>query len=475
MFRWFFLFVTVWLLHGGVVTMAAKPESSFPKEDQLERTLQGIIIPRIDFRGATVQEAVDYLLGEARRVDPRGGDIHVTVRLGPPVLQDATSKSPAAASPVPSAPAPAAADGLEDARTSVTLSKIPLLEALRFVAGVANLKLRVEADGASLVPTDDPDPMFTRDIRVPSDLYPVHNDEDRRHRSEILAYLKKDARQFLIDDGIIFEAGAAAILTDDAARLTVRNTRAQIQAIEYKMPAPAVDDPLMEARKRFRPEQTRRRAKGISLPSVNFADVPLNDAVKRLQSLGIRHDLSTSKTGRGVKILFEAKKPFGNYPGESVSPKVATVAEHNEPGFPYDSIPKISYSSSKVSLWDATQAVAGLGGYDADAYADGIRVRYRELWDDEGVMETVIPPGILPEIESKLFPPESGKTITRRWLSAGTSPLPPGSVGVFVHRGRRLIVKGKEETIRAVGDAVEEAWIKYYTTEAVKKRAPSAR
>lgn len=108
----------------------------------LNRKLRAIVLPQIEFRATTLGDAVEFLRQESRRLDldsdpaRRGANILIA--------------GPAARTPV-----------------TLSLTRIPLSEALRYLAGQAGLKVRVEPYAVSLVPLGDPSgDLVTAEFRV---------------------------------------------------------------------------------------------------------------------------------------------------------------------------------------------------------------------------------------------------------------------------------------------------------------------
>jgi general secretion pathway protein D len=163
---------------------------------QVNRKLNSIIIPHIEFRDATIREAIEVLRQQAVESDPEGKGVNIVLRLVPigqvappsmpvqPAVPPTGSGSPAgggappagAASPAagqgtgppqpPSLPAPA------NARITVTLDNIPLGEALRYVATQAGLKVKVEPYAISVIPlTEQSDDLITKRYHVPPEFF----------------------------------------------------------------------------------------------------------------------------------------------------------------------------------------------------------------------------------------------------------------------------------------------------------------
>jgi general secretion pathway protein D len=112
--------------------------------------LNRIIIPRVDFRDATVRQAVSFLQQRSRdldtsETDPERRGINIVVKL--PAL---VTPPPAALEVEGETPATPAYSG--DNRITLNLSNVPLYEALRYVATLAGLKVKVEPFAVSLVP-----------------------------------------------------------------------------------------------------------------------------------------------------------------------------------------------------------------------------------------------------------------------------------------------------------------------------------
>jgi hypothetical protein len=83
-----------------------------------------IILPKVDFREATVAEMVNFMRAKAAELDPEKSGVNI-------ILQPGTGA---------------------EARITISLANIPLIEALRDTAHLAGLKLRVEANALVIEP-----------------------------------------------------------------------------------------------------------------------------------------------------------------------------------------------------------------------------------------------------------------------------------------------------------------------------------
>ena len=66
-----------------------------PKETVLQKKLKSIVIPRIEFREATVVEAIEFLKQRAKQLDPDGVGVNIALK---------TDLNPAPSAPVPAKP-----------------------------------------------------------------------------------------------------------------------------------------------------------------------------------------------------------------------------------------------------------------------------------------------------------------------------------------------------------------------------------
>ena len=163
---------------------------------QITNKLNSIIIPRIEFRDATIREAIDFLREQAEENDtsPQGQrGVNIVLRLVP-IGQVAPPPAPLtpSVSPAPGAtasPAAAAATGATPAtvpgrpgrpvaatpaepRINLTLDHIPLGEALRYIATQAALKVKVEQYAVSVIPlTEQTNDLITKRYHVPPEFF----------------------------------------------------------------------------------------------------------------------------------------------------------------------------------------------------------------------------------------------------------------------------------------------------------------
>ena len=234
----------------------------------ITRKLQTILIPNIEFRSTTVADAVEFLRQESRRLDPdpdpdaRG--VNIFLKLG--ASGPATRAVPTANEPViPGLPtpdagaagagAPAGAGPSASTRITLTMSRLPLLEALKYVAQQAGLKVKVEQYAVSIVPlTEVTDTLVTQEFRVSPTFISsastggIGNGPLSQGATSATAtggtgstdvtgvgtvnIQRQDAKTFLEASGVTFPPGASATYLASTSKLVVRNTQENIDLIE---------------------------------------------------------------------------------------------------------------------------------------------------------------------------------------------------------------------------------------------------
>ena len=233
--------------------------------------LNRIIIPRVDFRDATVRQAVGFLQQRSRdldtsETDPERRGINIVVKL------PASAPQPSAALEV-EGEAPAAPLYSGDNRITLNLSNVPLYEALRYVATLAGLKVKVEPFAVSLVPLSEPtDVLEQREFKVPpgfitgvaggdteADAVPGRPVDTGGARLGA----RQGAKEFLESQGIDFPPGTSANFNAGTSRLVVRNTMENLDLIES----------LVDAAMGAQPTQVEIEAKFVEISQNNLKEL----------------------------------------------------------------------------------------------------------------------------------------------------------------------------------------------------------
>src|SRR6266496_6039765 len=152
---------------------------------QITKKLSTIIIPRVEFRDASLRDAIENLQQQAEANDNAPeGEKGVNIVLPPP--PPPVAGAPAASPTVAGSPATAASEAtagpvkgatpiaarLVEPRVSLTLNRIPLGEVLRYIAKQVGLKVKVEPYAVSLVPiSEQTNNLITKRYHVPSEFF----------------------------------------------------------------------------------------------------------------------------------------------------------------------------------------------------------------------------------------------------------------------------------------------------------------
>jgi general secretion pathway protein D len=290
---------------------------------RITQKLNSIIIPRVEFRDASVREAIDFLRKQAAANDMNPDEkkgVDIVLRLAPlgqiappPIpVEPAQLNGPAGASGVPSegAPpsavtAPAVAKSIiapavvpsssvssADARITITLNQIPLGEALRYIATQAGLKVKVEPYAVSIIPmSEQSSDLITKEYRVPPgfistsvSIGPSALEQGAYKTGAVTApgtgaagtgkdtqestgghqlVNREGAREFLESQGVSFPPGASAHFLPQSSRLIVRNTADNLELV----------DAIVEQASVAGPKQVEIEAKFVEINQNNLKEL----------------------------------------------------------------------------------------------------------------------------------------------------------------------------------------------------------
>lgn len=193
----------------------------------LTEKMNKIVFPTVQFQGATIDEAIEYLRVKSRDLDTftdasgvKG--VNIILRTG---------------------------DAPSNASISLDLKDVPMSEALRYITELAQMKFKVEAHAVLVVPlSEDANQQYTRSYRVPPDFLsagggdagggaapaapadPFAAGGAAAGGSNLIT--KKTAKQILEAQGITFPEGSSASFNPATSQLMVRNTQPNLDVIE---------------------------------------------------------------------------------------------------------------------------------------------------------------------------------------------------------------------------------------------------
>ncbi len=211
--------------------IAGLPFNAGGEEVMLEK-LRTIRIPTVSFDEATVQEAVDFLRIKSKEMDiqtanPEEKGVNILIKESPGGSIGGEG---------------AGGGSIANRRITLSLSDVPLGEALKYVTDLASLRFRVEPYAVVVVPnTDNNLEFYTRVFRVPptfltsagaDDGAAADNDPFAADTAPASGISKrKTAIEVLSAAGVTFPEGASAYYNPATSQLIVKNTASNVDLI----------------------------------------------------------------------------------------------------------------------------------------------------------------------------------------------------------------------------------------------------
>ncbi len=235
--------------------------------------LNRIIIPRIEFKDATVREAVDFLKQKSvtldtEEPDPNRRGVNIVLQLEggsggsepAPVTPASTTEpvipglgGPTAAAPTATTPSAPSVVGSADTRITLSLSNIPLIEALKYICQLSGLKYKIDTYAVSIVPSSmDIQDMITKEYKVPAGFMsgaPSASASGALSAPATAATgggggggdvtgagatlgATESAQDYLTSEGVGFPPGSNAVYLRGSSRLIVHNTESNMELID---------------------------------------------------------------------------------------------------------------------------------------------------------------------------------------------------------------------------------------------------
>jgi general secretion pathway protein D len=230
---------------GRTTSVGAINRTGIRGTEAIVAKLNRIIIPRIDLQEATVRDAVDFLKQRSKDLDTTAESpgerkgVNIVLKL------DSGAQVPA---PDPAAPAdptapPPQVGGNENTRITLTLTNVPLIEALRYLTELSGLKYKIDPYAVSIVPlSENTTDLVTKEYRVPPGFIPsesadgetapapgtISTDPNVRRIGA-----KADAKTYLAQSGVPFPSGSFAQYVPAGSKLIVRNTPDAIDLVDF--------------------------------------------------------------------------------------------------------------------------------------------------------------------------------------------------------------------------------------------------
>jgi general secretion pathway protein D len=232
---------------------AGTGRDSRPDSERLHEKMQKIIIPEVQFRQANINDVVNFLVEASIAADPEKEGVNIILNLGQSGGGGGAAPAPAAAPAVDEwgfaaddfdAPMPSGGGGGASGVRDITLNlrRISMLDAIKYITEVANLKFRVESTAVMITSIDAPiGNIITRMYPVqPSfmDVIVERADSSAERDSEFVSMgsrvsvTRSDVKDFFEKTGVKFPAGASVTYNATISQLIVANTADNLETFE---------------------------------------------------------------------------------------------------------------------------------------------------------------------------------------------------------------------------------------------------
>ena len=274
----------------------------------INRKLDEIIVPRINFTDATVREAIEYLrqrsdVLDTEAINPADRGVNIVLKLD----QAAASQT-----------------------VTIDLANLPLREALTYITNLANLKFKVEPFAVLIVPINEAtDTLITKEYRVPPGFItatPTGGGGGGAGAEFESTAGQSTAKNFLESQGVQFPSGASANFLASSSRLIVRNSQENLDLV----------DALVESSTGAVPSQVEIESKFVEISQNNLKELGFDWLLGQFGfgDTGIFGSGGTS----GNQFNSTATAPGGTanypflYPGSSVPVGVNPLTAGNRSG-----------------------------------------------------------------------------------------------------------------------------------------------
>lgn len=296
----------------------------------INRKLEDVRIPSINFREATVREAIDFIKLRAKQLDNEESDpnkkgVNIVLKLDPSNQSVETTT-----------------------RITLQLTDASLGDALTYIARAANLKIKVEPYAVAIVPLNEQtDVLILKEYKVsPGFITSSASAADTGGdtggfgfggaAAETATVQRAGAKEFLEERGVSFPPGASANYLPSSSKLVVRNTQPNIDLIDQLVDIDSINTPTqVEVEARFvEVSQNNLKELGFDWLLGQFA-LPFGSGVYGGGgTTGFGQSITGNQTqisGTSINDGFPLQSPSGQ-PIGSVGPTVGTLTGGNRSG-----------------------------------------------------------------------------------------------------------------------------------------------
>jgi len=168
----------------------------------ISRKLDAIIFPKIDFRDSNVSDVVEYLMVKSKEFDPEHQGVNIVF----------------------------SGEARDWGKTPITLTltQVPLIEVIRYVTNLANMKFKIEASRVVIVPIGiQTEELFTREWKIAPKFFLAAPEGASAGNPAT-----PGGKDFLAAQGVMFGPGANAFYSRASNTLVVKNSQEQLDLID---------------------------------------------------------------------------------------------------------------------------------------------------------------------------------------------------------------------------------------------------
>ncbi|MFM8764938.1 MAG: Amuc_1098 family type IV pilus outer membrane protein [Spartobacteria bacterium] len=302
-------------------------------KDAINNKLNKIIIDKMDLEDASIREVVDFLKQKSRQLDnstddPKKKGVNIILKLASQAPQPAPTDGQATETPT------GETGVTEDTKVSIALKNVPLIEAVRYLTELAELKYKIEPFAVSIIPlTENTEELVTKEYRVPPGFIPASTGESTTSgplpggqtagdaNTRITG--GRNANQYFTEQGVPFPTGAFAQYIASGSKLIVRNTQAAVDLI----------DTIVEGATGVAPTQVEIESKFVEISQNNLNELGFDWLLGPFSiGGGVYGDGGTRAGNQELSSQYYANYPFGN-----VGANPLTAGNRNGIGTSYNS------------------------------------------------------------------------------------------------------------------------------------------
>ncbi len=250
----------------GPSSIIDQPEIDVRGTAGINRKLDEIIIPKIDFRDATIREALEFIRQRAAALDtsetdPSRKGINLVLKLAPGSAEEGVT-------------------------INLALTDVPLRAAIDYVARAAGMKPKIEQYAVVVVPESEPtDVLITKEYKVApgfisnmpagggGTVAPGGGVNSVAPGSGSSIAERSGAREYLEGQGVTFPTGASAIFLPSSSKLIAKNTQGNLDII----------DALVETDGNAPPNQVEIESKFLEVTQNNLEELGIDWLVGQFQ------------------------------------------------------------------------------------------------------------------------------------------------------------------------------------------------